>query len=174
MELRRAGIAFETRLDLFIAHFTERAIRQADRAAVVLVAIDALIEHTEFEAATRYTGDIHADLLRVLQAYQAAVILHERFFFVVFAELSRTPELAGAFSQPFGLFQSIGALLARYQSAGVLKPENPLHSTACLLGPLIYFSMIARSAADASMPPMEIEPLLQHFLDGRCASKPAS
>jgi len=138
------------------------------KAELVKRAINALIEQSNFESSTQYTGNIRADLLRILQAYQEAVILHGRFFFVIFAELSRSPELADSFSQPLGLFQSIGKLLLRYQAEGVLRPENPLHSVASLLGPLIYFAMIARSAGD-TMPPMEPETHVRHFLEGRFA-----
>lgn len=130
--------------------------------------ISALVEQSKFESATQYTGDVRADLLRVLMAYHEGVIRNEHFFFVLFAELSRNPELADSFSQPLGLFQSIGQLLARYQSDGVLKPENPLHSVASLLGPLIYFSMISRSAGYTSMPPMAMDAHVQYFLEGRC------
>lgn len=137
------------------------------KAELVRRSIQALIEQTEFESSTQYTGDIRADLLRVLRAYQEAVIRYERFFFVLFAEMNRTPELAGSFTRPFGLFQAIGALLARYQAEGVLKSENPLHSAASLLGPLIYFSMIARSAGDPAMSAMDLHIHIQHFLEGR-------
>jgi len=137
------------------------------KAELVKRAVNALVEQSGFESATHYTGDVRADLLRVLWAYQETVILHERFFFSLFAEFSRTPELADSFSQPMGLFQSIGKLLSRYQANGMLKPENPLHSVASLLGPLIYFSMISRSSGDASMPPIKLEIHIQHFLEGR-------
>ena len=141
------------------------------KAELVKRAISALVEQTEFDRAAHYTGDVRADLLRVVQAYQAAVILHERFFFGLFAELSRTPELADSISEPLGLFRSIAGLLSRYQADGVLKPENTLHGAASLLGPLIYYSMIARTAGDASMPAMEIDALVTFFLDGRVGSE---
>ncbi len=144
------------------------------KAELVKRTIKALVEQTEFESAIHYSGDIGADLLRVLQAYREAVILHEHFFFVLYAELSRTPELADFLSQPLGLFRAIGGLLARYQSAGLLKPEYPLHSAASLLGPLIYYSMITHSVEAVSMPPIELETLIHHFLDGRYVSKQAS
>lgn len=137
------------------------------KAELVKRTISALVEQTEFESATQYSGDIHADLLRVVMAYREGVIRNEHFFFVLFAELSRTPELADSFSQPLGLFQSIGKLLSLYQADGVIKTENPLHSVASLLGPLIYFSMIARSAGDNTMPPMDLENHVQNFLKGR-------
>ncbi|MFZ6029244.1 MAG: TetR/AcrR family transcriptional regulator [Chloroflexota bacterium] len=141
--------------------------KYGSKAELVKCAISALVEQTEFELATQYTGDIRADLLRVLQAYQETVILHERFFFALFAEFNHTPELTNSFSQPLGLFQSIGELLLRYQTEGVLMPENPLHSAASLLGPLLYFSMIANSVGDVSMPPMDMETHIRHFLEGR-------
>ena len=141
--------------------------KYGSKAELVKRTISALVEQGEFESATKFTGNIQADLLRVLQAYQATVILHERFFFMLFAEFSRTPELADSFSQPMGLFQSIGKLLSRYQANGVLKPENPLHSVASLLGPIIYFSMISHSSWNASMPPMDAKTHIRHFLEGR-------
>jgi len=137
------------------------------KAELVKRTISALVEQTKFESATHYSGDIRADLLRVVMAYREGVIRNEQFFFVLFAELSRTPELAGSFSQPMGVFQSIGKLLSRYQADGVLRPENPLHTVASLLGPLIYFSMIARSGGDGSMPPIDLENHVQNFLVGR-------
>ncbi len=140
------------------------------KAGLIKRTISSLVELSEFESATRYTGDIHADLLRVLQAYRVGVIQNEHFFFVLFAELSRNPELADSFNQPLGLFESIGELIRRYQADGVLKPEPPLHSVASLLGPLIYFSMISRSAGEGFTPAMDLEAHVQYFLEGRAST----
>ncbi len=141
--------------------------KYGSKAELIKRTIGSLVEQSGFESATQYTGDIHADLLRVLKAYRKGVIRNEHFFFILFAELSRNPELTDSFSQPLGLFQSIGQLLARYQSDGVIKAENPLHSVASLLGPLIYYAMISRSAGDISMPPIEMDAHVQCFLEGR-------
>ena len=65
--------------------------KYGSKAELVKRAISALVEQTEFESATQYTGDLRADLLRVLRAYQEGVVRNEHFFFVLFAELSRTP-----------------------------------------------------------------------------------
>lgn len=141
-----------------------------NKAELVKRAISALVEHTDFKSATQYTGDVRADLSRVLTAYQGTVIQHARFFFVLFAELRQTPEMADLFSQLMELFQSIGKLLARYQLEGVLKAEHPLHSVACLIGPLLYSSMVADTVGGDSMPPMKIETVIENFLDGRYKS----
>ena len=144
--------------------------KYGSKVELVKLAISSLVEQTGFELATEYTGNIRADLLRVLRAYQETVIVHERFFFALFAEFSHTPELTDSFSQPLGLFQAIGKLLLRYQTEGMLRPENPLHSAASLLGPLLYFSMIEHSVGGPTMPPMEIETVIDNFLDGRLTS----
>jgi AcrR family transcriptional regulator len=132
--------------------------------------ISALVEQTGFQAATTFTGDIHTDLKRVLQAYQATVVLHEHFFFALFADVNHSPALANSFSPALGLFQSIGELLGRYQTEGVLQTENVYHSVASLLGPLIYLSMIARSSGNDFMPPIQIESHIRFFLNGRYQS----
>lgn len=142
--------------------------KYGSKAELVKRTINSLVQQSEFESSTEYTGDIRADLLRVLKAYHEGVVRNEHFFFVLFAELSRNPELADSFTQPMGLFQSIGQLLLHYQSDGVLKAENPPHSVASLIGPLIYFSMISRSAGYTLMPPMEMDAHVQFFLEGRC------
>jgi AcrR family transcriptional regulator len=132
--------------------------------------IAALVEKTGFQAATVYTGDLHADLRRVLQAYQASVVLYEHFFIAIFADVNHSPELANSFSPALGLFHAIGELLGRYQAEGVLRIENVYHSVASLLGPLIYSSMITRTAGKDFIPAIDIDSHIRYFLEGRCRS----
>jgi len=130
-------------------------------------AIAAMIEQTDFEAATKYTGDIHTDLLRVLHAYQNSVVLHGRFFAVLFSEIQRTPELANSFDQPLSLFHAISQMLARYQAQGLLRPEHPLHALAALLGPLIYLTMVGDTIPAPQPPPLDLEHHVTCFMEGR-------
>ena len=53
---------------------------------------------------------------------------------------------------------------------GVLKPENPLHSVASLLGPLIYLSMISQASGAREIPPLDLETHIRNFLNGRYIS----
>lgn len=143
------------------------------KAELVTRAIAALVDRSAFRSATRYTGDLRADLARVLQAYRDVVVQHDRFFSVLLGELQRTPELAESFEQPLKLFQAIGRLLARYQKAGVLKPEPPLHGVAALLGPLIYLALIRQSTTGLAVPPPVVDVHLDHFLGGRACTRPS-
>lgn len=137
------------------------------KSELVKRAIQALVEQTDFESATKYTGDIQADLMRVLQAYQGSVVIHEKFFASLFSEISHNPELADSFSQPLSLFRSIGKLLTRYQKDGVLQKEHPSHAVASLLGPLVYTAMMRSSMLGSAIPPIDLEEHISRYLEGR-------
>jgi AcrR family transcriptional regulator len=144
------------------------------KSELVNQTISALIEHTDFQSATRYSGDISRDLMRVLQAYRDTVVGHGRFFFALFLENQRSPELDTTLAQPLLLFRSIGELLKRYQQEGILRPEHPLHTAAALLGPLIYLAVLGSTIPEAPFPPMDLQSHLTHFLSGRATSEKAS
>ncbi len=145
--------------------------KYGSKAELVRRAIHALIDDSDFESVTRYSGDLRADLMRVLEAYRDTVVLHGGFFFALFAEFKRTPELAEAVVRPLALFRSIGELLERYQREGVLRREDPLHAVASLLGPLVYLSIMGSSAPGLSLAPVEMEAHIDLFLEGRQVSE---
>ena len=142
--------------------------KYGNKAELVNQAIAFMIEQTDFSSAAHYTGDVHADLLRVVQAYQDTAVKHGLFIFSLFADLARHPELLDSMREPFDIFQSIGALIAHYQSEGVLKSEHPLHSVAKLLAPLVYISTIQNTKLDESLPDLDFSGHVTSFLDGHC------
>jgi len=137
------------------------------KSELVKRAIQVLVEQTDFKAATKYTGDIQADLMRVLQAYQSSVVMHEKFFASLFSEISHNPDLADAFSQPLALFRSIGELLTRYQKDGLIRKEHPSHAVASLLGPLVYTAMMRSTISGNLIPPIELNDHITRYLEGR-------
>ncbi|RME48079.1 MAG: hypothetical protein D6796_06795 [Caldilineae bacterium] len=120
-----------------------------------------------FEAAVRYTGDVTADLLRIVERYLMLMRAHGEFMAVLIPEMHRHPELRDAMARPLRVMQAIAELLARYQQKGVLRQEHPLHSAAALLGPLVYFAMARGTTFEAQIPPMKPETHVRHFLEGR-------
>lgn len=140
-----------------------------NKAQLVKQAISFIVAKTDFASTARYTGDIHADLLKVVQAYQDIAVKYGLFFFALFSDLARHPELADSMGEPLIIFQSIGALIARYQTEGILKTEHPLHAVANLLGPLMYIATIRREKLDISVPPVDLSNHVTNFLSGRRA-----
>ena len=138
-----------------------------NKAQLVKQAISYLVSQTNFASSAHYTGDVHADLLRVVMAYQDTAVKHGLFIFALFADLARHPELLESMEEPFSIFQSFGALISRYQDEGVLKTEHPLHAVASLLGPLMYIAIIRREKLDTQVPPIDLSTHVIYFLEGR-------
>jgi AcrR family transcriptional regulator len=134
-------------------------------------AVAALVAQTDFEAATQYTGDAYADLLRVVRAYQDSAVKHGQLIFIVLSELPRYPELVDLLDIPFEIYTGIGNLLAKYQSEGKLRQEHPLHAVAALLGPLMYSAMLSSALPGNSAPPLDLQNHVAAFLEGRSSEK---
>jgi len=134
-------------------------------------AISFIVTQTNFASSVQYTGNVHTDLLRVVQAYQDTAVKNGLFVFALIADMARHPELINSMKEPFTIFQSIGALIRRYQSEGVLKSEHPLHSVAKLLSPLVYISTIRNTKMDDTLPDLDLFEHVTSFLKGHCIDK---
>jgi AcrR family transcriptional regulator len=145
--------------------------KYGNKAELVKQAIAFIIEETDFSSAAYYTGDVHADLLRVVKSYQDTAVKNGLFIFALFADLMRHPELINSMKEPFSIFQSIGDLIARYQSEGVLKTEYPLHSVAKLLAPLVYISTIRNSKLIDTLPDLDLSGHVTSYLEGHCVDR---
>ena len=145
--------------------------KHGNKAELVKQAISFLIEETDFSSAAKYTGDVHADLLRVVKSYQDTAVKNGLFIFALFADLTRHPELINSLKEPFSIFQSIGALIARYQSEGVLQTEHPLHSVAKLLAPLFYIATLRNTKLDEAITALDLSDHVTSFLMGHCRDR---
>jgi AcrR family transcriptional regulator len=140
--------------------------KYGNKAELVKQAISFIVEQTDFSSAAEYTGDIQADLLRVVQAYYGSAVKHGFFFAALFSDFSRYPELLEALDQPLEIFTTIGELIARYQEEGVLKSGNPIHIVSSLLGPLVYSSMLGRAILKSNIPHRDLSNHVSMFLAG--------
>lgn len=93
----------------------------------------------------RYTGDLDADVERVVRGYVALVGRIGRLFPILLTELPRHPELRDVLAGPMHAYAEIGALLARYQAEGRLAPEPPTTAVAALLGPIVMTAMVSQA-----------------------------
>ena len=141
--------------------------KYGSKLQLVKQAITAIIAQTDFDAATRYTGDISSDLLRVVQAYQDSAVKHGQFIFILLSEMPRYPELADMLDTPFEIYTGIGALIVKYQSEGILREEHPMHAVAALLGPLMYMTMLNKAMPAGGFPPLDLPSQIACFLEGR-------
>jgi len=137
------------------------------KAELVKQAIAMLTEKVDLQSAARYSGDVTADLLCVVQAYQASAEKYGQFFYLMLSEIPRFAELAEMLVAPFTMMEYVGQLLARYQAEGVLKEEHPMHAVAGLLGPLISINVIRAAAPAGPLPPLDLTEHVAGYLNGR-------
>ncbi len=141
--------------------------KYGNKIQLVKQAVESVIARTDFETATQYSGDITADLLRVVMAYQGSAVKHGQFIFILLSEMPRYPELAKMINAPLNFYTGISQLLAQYQAEGILSNEHPMHAMAALLGPLIYDSMMRKAMINVAVSPLNLENHVTCFLEGR-------
>ncbi len=141
--------------------------KYGSKAELIRQAISAMVEQLDFESETRYTGEVAVDLLRVAEMYQGAAEKKGQYIYAIILEVQRYPELGVAIGTPMEMFNRIGELLARYQDAGILRHEHPMHALAGLLGPLFATNIMRNVAKDIPIPPPDLEEHVTAFLNGR-------
>ncbi len=144
--------------------------KYGNKVTLLAQAIDAVLVETDLSATTRYTGDLVSDLLRVVEAYQAISASNGQFIAIMLAELPRFPDQAHLIEVPFRIIRAIGELLARYQAEGQLQEEEPLHTVAALLGPLIGLNLMRSSGMESTAPPLDPAAHVERFLMGRATA----
>ncbi|HEX7021864.1 MAG TPA: helix-turn-helix domain-containing protein [Trueperaceae bacterium] len=141
------------------------------KAQLVLAALQQEFERFR-EAGVRYTGDLEADLLRVVSVYGELVLRLGRMIPVLAAELPRRPELRAGLEFPAQIVAAVSELLSRYQAKGALHEEPPMQATLALLAPLLVRGMAANLSLLPSLPRIEPHDYVHHFLRGRSPRGP--
>lgn len=142
--------------------------RYGSKVALVEAALEGLVAGFEAAGGARYSGDLRADLLRVVELYRDLVTRRGRLIAVMLGELPRTAELRPLIERPQRIVRAVARLVARYQREGALRREPPLQAVASLLGPLLVAGMLATH--DLLRPELpEAVDHVERFLDGRRA-----
>lgn len=145
--------------------------KYGNKAELIRQAITAMTVQLDFASAAQYTGDVTADLLRVVELYQGSAKKNGQFIYTIMSEIGRNPDLAEVIGAPMNMMRNIGQLLARYQEEGILKVEPPMHALAGLLGPLIAMNMLRNAMDGGLMPPPDLVNHVTFFLNGRIQSQ---
>lgn len=143
--------------------------KYGSKQVLVKQTIAFIIAQADLGSAARYSGDLQADLLRVVQAYQDSAVKHGDFITSFFSEITRNPELVDSFDEPVNIFLGIGKLMLRYQTEGLLQKEPPIHSVAALLGPLMAAAMMRKTIKNEPIFPVDPREHVTKFLAGRRA-----
>ncbi len=140
--------------------------KYGSKQEMVKQAISSIINHTDLATSASYTGDIHADLLRIIQAYLDSAVKHGEFISALFLEMTHHPELVETIDEPMNIFLKIGELITRYQKEGQLKKGHPMHVVAILLGPMMYTTMMRKAIPIVHLPQLDLKTYVNNFLNG--------
>jgi AcrR family transcriptional regulator len=118
------------------------------------------------EPAFTATGDLEADLLRVLEYYVGMFRARASLPLVLILEATRNPELENLLREPLGLQIGLRSLIEIYQRSGELVSEPPPQAVNALVGPVLAYGVDAQLGIAASGGPPSPADLLDRFLRG--------
>lgn len=138
--------------------------RFGDKAALFEAALAT--EAATFQSAgVTYSGDLGADLVAMVTAYQSLLERNGGIVLDVLMEAPHNPELAKIGQTPLAAIGAAANLLVRYQTEGALRRGNPMAQVSALLGPLVMRYAVGRSQpglGDA----IQAEEVVRTFLQG--------
>jgi AcrR family transcriptional regulator len=132
--------------------------------------MEAVVEQRAkgFDAAgIEYTGDLEADLVRIVQFYQGLMQSHGRVITMLINEVPRQPELLSVMQTPLTIFGKIAGLLERYQAENVLISEAPMQALLTLVAPIFLGSLVQYLQPNLAAAPLNPSEQVRNYLHGR-------
>ena len=143
--------------------------RFGNKKNLLLAAVEQEAENFNV-AGIEYTGDLEADLLRVVSFYHNLVKSRGNVLAMLITEAARQPEMLEIMQTPFTIMGKISQLIERYQEEGRLVVEPPIYAFVSLVGPLFMRELIRfiqPELVDMSFDPAK---QVQRYLEGRAIS----
>lgn len=139
--------------------------RFGSKAEVIKAAFAREASFVQAEA-VHYTGDLEADLLRIVDALLQAANRRQATLPLILSELPRNPELRAAVQHPLQVIGQITQIIRQYQQAGQLQAEPPMLTFAALIGPIMFLTLLRQTMPESVG---EFQPLtyVHQFLMGR-------
>lgn len=143
--------------------------RFGSKAALIAAVFER--EATSIGAAVgQYTGDLEADLCRIVTSIADAAGRRRSILPVLLSELAADEQLRKATAPSIDMVGVVAGILRRYQDEGVLADEPPLLAYSALIGPLVYLGILDRLLPDP--PVVDATEHVRRFLDGRRSAPP--
>ena len=142
--------------------------KYGSKAGLIERALEYRLSDTPLDKVT-YTGDLEADLVRIVQAQiETHTTVHNDILSVLLAEVPLHVELKNAMARPLAHIARVANILHEYQMQGLLKEESILATVGVLLGPIIMRGMFERAVPFLPVPPPpDPQEYVDHFLHGK-------
>ncbi len=131
-------------------------------------AVEYIIDRVDIDSIAYYTGDIHADLVRLFNGFfQSVEHTGGDIFMVLTAEMNRFPELQSISLTPFKMISKVGLLLARYQAEGILRQEHPFLAVLSFMAPMALSRRLSLISDGPSFPQLDADTYVDGYINGR-------
>lgn len=119
--------------------------------------------------AVLYTGDLEADLIRLVGSYHDTMVAFGPVARVLMTEVPFDPDLAPSRDAAAQLFAAFTGMLHRYQQEGVLRPEPGESLVPAFLGPIALPIILGGFpiGSNPDIPPLDAAAYVNRFLYGR-------
>jgi AcrR family transcriptional regulator len=139
--------------------------RFGDKRQLILAAIHADISRLADNGLTA-TGDIEADLIRVVEYYSDIYQHRNGLVGTLLLEGARNPDVAALIKEPLGAMSRLAEIFAGYQRAGQMVEESTELAVQALLAPLLVITLLQRvTSSEIAVP--DARTVVQRFLKGR-------
>lgn len=140
--------------------------RFGSKKGLLMAAVEREVQHLSV-AGIEYTGDLEADLVRVVRFYHELMAQRGRMLVMLLSEAPRQPELLEIMQTPMAIIGKIGALLQRYQQEERLIEEPVGQAFAALVGPLFFSGVFEVIEPGLLTAPFNAAKHVRRYLQGR-------
>jgi AcrR family transcriptional regulator len=143
--------------------------RFGDKRQLILTAIHADISQLA-DNGLATTGDIEADLIRVVEYYSGIYQHRNGLVGTLLLEGARNPNVAALIKEPLGAMSRLAEMFAGYQRAGQMVEEPTEFAVQALLAPLLVITLLRRvTSSEIAVP--DARTVVQRFLKGRLTER---
>ncbi|HXA31040.1 MAG TPA: helix-turn-helix domain-containing protein [Acidimicrobiales bacterium] len=143
--------------------------RFGDKRQLILAAIHTDISRLADNGLTT-TGDIEADLIRVVEYYTGIYQHRNGLVGTLLLEGARNPSVAALIQEPLGAMLRLAEIFAGYQRAGQMVEEPTEFAVQALLAPLLVITLLRRvTSSEIAVP--DARTVVQRFLKGRLTER---
>ena len=143
--------------------------RFGDKRQLILAAIHADISRLVDNGLTT-TGDIEADLIRVVEYYSDLYRHRNGLVGTLLLEGARNPDVAALIKEPLGAMSRLAEILSGYQRAGQMVEEPTEFAVQALLAPLLVITLLGRvTSSEIAVP--DARTVVRRFLKGRITER---
>ena len=141
--------------------------KYGNKEQLVKASISFIIGQADLKSASQYSGNVQADLTRLVKTFHDIADEYGEFFSIMIFELQRHLDLLDLVDEPMDMFMALMGLITRYQEEGILVKEHPMIAWVSLVSPILIAFNMNKVVPDFELQIGDIDNHVTNFLAGR-------